>query len=80
MIDFTRAFRRKRQLQNPKELKKCDRRLFEKLKLLDAAEVKQKTQPHLSRWEINALMARRDKIVAHLEKRIAERGEEQVLY
>lgn len=80
MIDFSRAFRRGHSLQNPEELQKCDRRLFEKLKQLQSSEVQQKSGSHLTRWEIEALMARRDLIVAHLEKLIADKGEAAVLY
>jgi hypothetical protein len=35
---------------------------------------------HLTRQEIDAVMARRDLIVAHFERLIAERGETRVLY
>ncbi|MFQ5790225.1 MAG: hypothetical protein ACE5JI_07065 [Acidobacteriota bacterium] len=80
MIDFTRAFRRWHKLEAPPGLKKCDRRLFEKLKQLRKADVEQSLTRHLSGWEIEALMARRDLIVAHFEKLIAARGEKAVLY
>jgi len=64
MIDFSRAFRLHKKLQNPDELTTCDRQLLEKLRRLDAAEVERVTKPHLRKGEIDALMARRDLIVA----------------
>ncbi len=80
MIDFTRAFRLHSDLQDPKILVQCDRQLLEKLKQLDANVVAQKTRGHLNKWEIKALMARRDKIVAHFQKLIAQKGESAILY
>ncbi len=80
MIDFSRAFRFHYNLPNPENLVRCDRQLLEKLRQLDESEVEGKTQPYLSREEIRAVMARRDKIVAYFEKLIAEKGEGQVLY
>ena len=80
MIDFTRAFRVFDDLENPKNLVRCDRQLLEKLKLLDAAVVEQKTKGHLTKGEVQALMARRDKILARFQKLIAQKGESEVLY
>jgi hypothetical protein len=79
-IDFTRAFRRYENLQAPADLVKCDRKLLERLRALNSAEVLEKTKPHLSKAEIQALIARRDKIVAHFQQLIAQKGEEAVLY
>ncbi len=80
MIDFTRAFRWHHELRRPKDLVKCDRQLLEKLRQLSAAEVREKTRPHLNAPEVKALIKRRDKIVARFEKLIAQKGEDQVLY
>jgi hypothetical protein len=79
-IDFTRAFRINNDLKTPKDLVRCDRQLFEKLKALDANEVTAKTKRYLTSSEIKAMMARRDKIVAYFQKLIAEKGEKEVLY
>jgi hypothetical protein len=78
--DFTRAFRLYHDLRNPKDLVMCDRHLLEKLRQLDYDEVLEKTKPHLSKSEVQGLMARRDKIVAYFEKLIAQKGEGAVLY
>jgi hypothetical protein len=80
MIDFTRAFRTYTELENAKNLQKCDRQLLENLRTLDAALVTEKTKGYLNGAEIKGVMVRRDKIVALFEKLIKERGESQVLY
>jgi hypothetical protein len=80
MIDFSRAFRLNKTLLNAKNLEKCDRQLLERMRLLDAKEVTAKTGEYLSRGEIEALMARRDQIIAVFEKFIKEKGEAAVLY
>ncbi|MGD0920694.1 MAG: hypothetical protein ABSA70_02890 [Terriglobia bacterium] len=80
MIDFTRAFRLERDLLEPKNLMRCDRKLLEKLRQLDADELLEKTKPHLGKSEVKAVMARRDKIVAYFDKAVAQRGDAAVLY
>jgi hypothetical protein len=80
MIDFTRAFRNFKQLPDARNLVMCDRQLFEKLKQLDENQVLQATKGQLSKAEVKALMARRDKIVAFFNKEIASKGEDAVLY
>jgi hypothetical protein len=79
-IDFTRAFRISEDLRNPKGLVRCERQLLEKLRTLDGNEVTAKTTHYLTKTEVKAVMARRDKIVAFLEKLISEKGENEVLY
>jgi len=80
MIDFTRAFCLDRELQEPKNLTRCERKLLEKLRQLNGDELLEKTKPHLGKSEVKAVMARRDKIVAYFDKAVAERGEAAVLY
>jgi hypothetical protein len=79
-IDFTRAFRLSKDLRNPSDLVRCDRHLFEKLKTLDGNELAEKTKHYLTKDEVKAVMARRDKIVAQFQKLISEKGENEVLY
>ncbi|MGB7438397.1 MAG: hypothetical protein WBR26_24365 [Candidatus Acidiferrum sp.] len=79
-IDFSRAFRTYKELQSPKDLMHCDRQLFEKLKALNANELAEKTKPYLTKDEVKAVMARRDKIVELFQKLITEKGENEVLY
>ncbi len=79
-IDFTRAFRLNAELKAPNDLVRCDRQLLEKLKALDANALTEKTKRYLIKEEVSAVMARRDKIVAHFQKLITEKGENVVLY
>jgi hypothetical protein len=80
MIDFSRAFRRWRFLLKPEHLAMCDRQLLANLRQLKETDVLEKTKPHLTKDEVKALMARRDKIVAFFDKQIVQKGESAVLY
>jgi hypothetical protein len=79
-VDFSRAFRPSKDLRNPKDLVRCDRQLFEKLKVLDANAVAEKTKRYLTKDEVKAVIARRDKIVAQFQKLSSEKGEKEVFY
>ena len=79
-VDFSRAFRRNKELRAPKDLVKCDRHLLEKLKALKADELAEKTKGFLTKEEVDGVMARRDKIVATFQAMIAEKGEREILY
>ena len=79
-VDFSRAFRKNKDLRTPKNLVKCDRQLLEKLKALKADELAGETKGYLTKDEVNAVMARRDKIVATFQSLIAEKGEKEILY
>jgi hypothetical protein len=79
-IDFSRAFRTNKDLRFRKNLVKCDRQLFEKLKNLKADELAEKTKRYLNKSEVNGVMLRRDKIVATFQTLISEQGENEVLY
>jgi hypothetical protein len=79
-IDFSRAFRGSKKLQSESDLVQCDRQLFTKLQALDGNELAARTKGFLTKGEVQAVMARRDKIVDHFQKLIAEKGENQILY
>jgi hypothetical protein len=79
-IDFSRSFRLNNEPKDPKELTHCDRQLLQRLKALDANTLTEKTNRYLTKDEVKAVMMRRDKIVAQLQKLIAEKGENEVLY
>ena len=79
-VDFSRAFRLHKTLQDTQNLVRCDRVLLAKLKALNEAEFTQRTKNFLTKPEIQAVMARRDKIVEYFQKLIAEKGESEVLY
>lgn len=80
MIDFTRAFRRTRELLKPEELTRCDRDLLGRLRALTKDQVKQAAWPYIGDAQIDPLMDRRDLIVARFDALIAERGEAVVLF
>jgi hypothetical protein len=86
MIDFTRAFRLRKDLLNRKNItdSKCERKLLEKLRQLDrkelAANTRYRDREYLTKGEIDAVMARRDKIVEIITDLIAKKGEKEVLY
>jgi hypothetical protein len=80
MIDFTRAFRLHRELPSPADLQRCDRNLFQRLRELDVAEVETRLRDYLTRFELQAMFARRDLMVKHFEELIATKGEAAVLY
>lgn len=79
-IDFTRAFRLLKDLKDPNDLVRCDRQLLERLKTLDGDQLVEKTKHYLTKDEVKAVMARRDKIVARFQQMISEKGEAAVLY
>ena len=80
MIDFSRAFRLQPELLHQADLTKIDRALLAKLETLTKDGVKQATNDFLSNREIDVMMQRRDLLVAHFKKLIADLGEAKVLY
>ena len=79
-VDFSRAFRLYKDLRNRDDLVRCDRQLLEKLRTLDAGQLAEKTKHYLTKDEVKAVMARRDKIVARFQQLVSEKGEAAVLY
>jgi hypothetical protein len=80
MIDFSRAFRLQPELLHLKDLSKIDRQLLAKLESITREDVAAATGDFLTKRELDPLMARRDLLVAHFKKQIAELGEAKVLY
>ena len=80
LIDHTRAFRMYHTLENSAALVQCDRKLLAKLRELDKATLTEKLGQYLQKMEIEAILARRDKIVAFFDQKIAEKGEAAVLF
>jgi hypothetical protein len=80
MIDFTRAFRLYHEIREPRNLTRCSRELLASLRRLDGKILAERTKGYLNEAELQGVMKRRDKIVAHFEKLIAEQGENSVLY
>ena len=80
MIDFTRAFRLHNELSYSKDLPKIDRALLPKIEGLSKASIRAAVGNELTNPEIDAVLKRRDLIVAHFRQLIAEQGEGRVLY
>lgn len=80
IIDFSRAFRTVRKIPVPEDLAKCEKGLFSRLTELSKETLGRACGAHLTKWEVDALLARRDLIVDRFRKLIAERGESRVLY
>jgi len=75
LIDHSRAFAQDR-MPFEKEMTRVDRAFFERLKALDEASVMKQVRPWvLGDGTARAILKRRDKIVARLEKLARERGE-----
>jgi len=80
MIDFSRAFRLYRDLKNVNNLERCSRVLLANLQKLDQDALVAETEDLLTKDEVKAVIARRDLIIEHFRKLVAEKGEEGVLY
>jgi hypothetical protein len=80
MIDFSRAFRLQPELQHLADLNKIDRNLLTKLEALNRDDVKKAASDFVTKSELDALFQRRDLLVTHFRKLIAELGEDKVLY
>jgi hypothetical protein len=80
MIDFSRGFRLQPVLMHEKDLAKMDRTLMPRLEALSKEGVKHAVGDWLTNPEIDAMIKRRDLLVVHFKKLIADLGEEKVLY
>lgn len=80
LIDHTRAFRLDKKLKNPKLLERCERGLLEKMRGLTAETLTRDMGNSLNKFEIEALLARRDEIVTLFEGMMVKRGEGAILY
>ena len=80
MIDHTRCFRIRTDLAAPANLVKCDRTLLNKLRELERNPLKERIGSYVRQNELDAILARRDKIVKLFESKIASLGEERVLF
>jgi hypothetical protein len=80
LIDHTRAFRLGKELLKPKEMLRCERGLFERLKSLTDESIAAAVGSYLTKEEREAVLARRDLIVKQLADRIAKAGEDVVLF
>jgi hypothetical protein len=79
-IDHTRSFHRSPEIERIERIVWCDREVWEKLKALDRETFEKRLGDDLNSSEIRSLLKRRDRLVRHIEERIAAIGEELVLF
>jgi hypothetical protein len=79
-VDSSRAFRIQEDLLAPEDLVSFSRAVLEKLAALDRPLVEARLGSWLEKRQIDGLLARRDRILALVKERIAEKGEDAVLY
>jgi hypothetical protein len=80
MIDHTRAFRLATDLQRPNILVRVDRPLLDAMRKLTQEGVSKAAGDSLTRYEVQAMLTRRDAIVKLFDDKIRERGEAAVLF
>jgi hypothetical protein len=81
MIDHTRAFKIFKDLKNERSLADwCEKDVLLGLRALEKPTLQKAMQGVLTEGQIDALLARRDKIVKAYERKIAAKGEAWVLY
>jgi hypothetical protein len=79
-IDHTRAFRETSTLVGRDQLDTCERRLWTVVSSTDRRAIRELMEPYLTNREIKKLLARRDKLIKHFQKRIDKLGEDAVLF
>jgi hypothetical protein len=80
MIDFTRAFRLWDDLKYPADLHQIDRTLLARLRELEPAAMKAATAHCLTSFEQDAVIKRRNLLVAHFDGLVKAKGSAAVLY
>jgi hypothetical protein len=68
MIDHSRSFRLNKTVRSPENLSKVDREVLERLRQLDKPSLRSAVGQYLSDVEIDAVLSRRDQIVAFFDK------------
>jgi hypothetical protein len=80
LIDHSRSFRPHEELQTETELRRFSRSLLAALEKLDRATLEAKMSKFIDRYQIEAVLTRRDKIVARARRLVQEQGEAAVLF
>ncbi|MGH9792999.1 MAG: metallophosphoesterase [Candidatus Acidiferrales bacterium] len=80
MVDHTRSFRRELDTPYLDQVILCDRTVWQRLRDLDDKTIRDRLGRYLRPGELDALLERRERIVAYLEGIIAARGAETVLF
>jgi hypothetical protein len=80
LIDHSRAFIRDRKLRLPHLVRKVERRLWDRLRSVRDEDLEAAVQPFLDEPERAALLERRRLLVELIQRNIAQRGEDEVLF
>jgi hypothetical protein len=80
LIDHSRSFRTHHELRTENELRRFSRSLLAALDTLDKATLDEKMAKYIDRYQIEAVLARRDAIVARARRLVQEQGEAAVLF
>lgn len=80
MIDFSRAFRIWNELKYPDDLHQIERTLLARLRELDPEAMKAATAHCLTPFEADAVIKRRDLLVARFDELVKQKGSAAVLY
>jgi hypothetical protein len=80
LIDHTRTFTPYKNIRNIANLTRCSRPLLAQMKTLTDSAITKSVGTSLTRVEITALLARRDRIVAFFNDEVKAKGEENVLF
>lgn len=78
LIDHSRAFTDRKDIKGPSQPGRIDRQLWDKMETLTLARLQGALGPWLGKKEINAILARRDKMREAIQKMVAQRGEASV--
>ena len=79
LIDHSRSFTRDDDTRYLDSVTICGRSLFERVKSLQRDELLEVMSPPLSESEVDWVLRRRDKVVAHIEELIVTRGDENAV-
>lgn len=79
-IDHTRSFHKSTRVEDLERITWVERGLWEKLRSLARSQLEERLGGMIESERIDAVLERRDVLVRHLEKRIAELGEGVVVY
>ena len=80
LIDHSRSFVSYHGIRNEANLTRCSRGLLANMKRMTAGAVARVADTYLTTAQIQALIARRDRIVGFFEKTVLEKGEANVMF
>ncbi len=80
LIDCSRCFGTSEDLLYPQSISHCERGLWNALQEMDPEETHARLDDYLTKAETDALLARRDKLVEHIQGLIDEWGEAMIIF